>query len=402
MKTVSIGNLEPNLYITDHVFLDENYILLSPDTPVSQELTERLKRWRYSEVYTLGMPSSEPPAKSAISEAATGQVVNSGAGGTMDSDIKDKEAQKAAWKFFTETVEYLADTYKIFQERGDLSLNIATDKVKEIIEELKNNRNYILGIPDEPMEDTNYLVVNAAKTAILSLAIADFLKLLPYKQIEIGLAALFHEIGMLRIPKEMYMNNRKLNDKERKAIITHPILSYRILKELNFPQNVCVAVIEHHEYIDGSGYPRKLTGDSISLYGKIVGVASAYCAATSKRPFREGQDRHSGIMDLLKEMGKRYDDKIIRALVFTLSIYPIGTYVLMSNGAKALVVKTSTEKPKQPTIRLLINENNAIYQDPPMVQTQEGDSVTIQRPLNKSEVDELKKRFSGQKFSASP
>jgi HD-GYP domain-containing protein (c-di-GMP phosphodiesterase class II) len=199
---------------------------------------------------------------------------------------------------------------------------------------------------------------------------------------------------MTRIPPQVYRHNRQLNPKERQTIITHPVISFKILKEAAFPNPVVLAVLEHHEYIDGTGYPRKLKGDQISLYGKIIGVASSYAAAVSKRPFREGQDGHSGIMDLVRDMGKRYDDTILRALVFTLSVYPVGTYVLLSNKVKALVVKTDQQHPKEPTVRLLVNENNTLYPEQPVVQIRENDEVTIQRPLTKMEIQEVRKQIA--------
>ena len=155
-----------------------------------------------------------------------------------------------------------------------------------------------------------------------------------------------------------------------------------------------MGVLEHHEYINGTGYPRKLTGESISLYGRIVGVASAYSAATSKRPFRDEHDGHTIIMELAKDMGKRYDERILRALIYTLSIYPIGTYVLLSNGAVGIIVKTDPKQPKHPILRLLVNENKNPYRDRPTIQPQEDDEVIIERPLTKDEVNELKEYLS--------
>ena len=97
-------------------------------------------------------------------------------------------------------------------------------------------------------------------------------------------------------------------------------------------------------------------------------------------------------MDLLKELNKRYDDKVLRALVYTLSIYPIGTYVLLSNNAQGYVVKTDPQNPKYPTVRLIINEKGAPYIDQPILQIREGDPIQIVRPLTKEEVKEIKKR----------
>ncbi len=380
MKKVSVSQLQVNTYIDAPVYLDEKYILLSPETPITEELVERLKKWNYEQVYTDGLPSGAPPSSGS---AGTGESL-------LDQDIKDHEAEKQATDFFNEMVKMMDDIFRHFLEKGLIYHDSVIDVAKRIMEELKHNKRFLLSVYIPEREDVNYVVPHAVKTAVFALAVADFLKLPPHKQIDLGTAALLHEIGMLRIPPEVYQHDRQLTDKERQTIVAHPVISYKILKEADFPPAVCIAVLEHHEYVNGTGYPRKLSGDDISLYGKIVGVASAYAAATSKRPFREGQDGHTSIMDLVREMGKRYDERILRALVFTLSVYPIGTYVLMSNGARGVIVKTDPKEPKHPLVRLLVNENNTPYRDRPIIQPKENDEVIIERPLTKSETKSLK------------
>ena len=84
---------------------------------------------------------------------------------------------------------------------------------------------------------------------------------------------------------------------------------------------MALAVLEHRENVDGSGYPRGITGDKISLYGKLISVASSYCAMVSKRPFRNNVDGHSGLLELIKEKGRKFDEKVLRVLLLTLTVY---------------------------------------------------------------------------------
>jgi len=214
----------------------------------------------------------------------------------------------------------------------------------------------------------------------------------PHKQIDIGIAALLHRIGMLKIPAQVYTSDRPLSPQERKLILAQPALGFKVLQENNFPLPVSLAVLEHQERIDGSGYPRHITGEKISLYGKIIAVAASYTAAVSKRPFRSGLDGHSGIMDLLKDIGKRYDDRILRSLVFTLSIFPPGTFVALSNGTQGIVVKTNPENPKYPIVKLLLTEEGSVYPEKPILHTSESDVVQISRPLTQVEISVLKQK----------
>jgi HD-GYP domain-containing protein (c-di-GMP phosphodiesterase class II) len=355
---------------------------------------DRLIRWNYDHVLTDGMPSSEAPA----AEQALQEGQESGAAAsTLDQDIKEQAGMKKAREFISREIESLSEIFDNFQTQGIINTNRIIEMVKEIMAELRDNRRYLLSF--DSMEDIDkdanrYIVSHAVKTALVALAMADFMKMPPYKQIELGTAALLHEIGMLRIPPEVYQHDRELSEQERKTIIAHPVISFKILKALDLSQAVRLAVLEHHEYVDGTGYPRNLTGEQISYFGKILGAASAYAAATSSRPFRQGQNGHAGIMDLLKSLNTRYDERVLKTLIYTLSIYPLGTYVMMSNGAKGVVIKTDAQNPKHPVVRLLVDEHNAPYRERPEVQPQEGDEVLIQRPLTKDEIQTLKDQFA--------
>ena len=386
MKKVSVNQLQDNTYIDAPVYLDEKFILLSPEIPVYPQLIERLKKWKFEQVYTDGLPTQAPPTANG-SSSLRGESI-------LDQDIKENESKEKARVFFERAIKLMDDVFTDFQLKGELWEGPIIQLAKEIMAEIKVNKQYLLSLEQSSEESSYYIVPHTIRTTMYALAIADFLKLPPHKQIDVGTTSLLHEIGMLRIPPEIYQHNRSLSDKERQTIAAHPVISYKVLKEAGFPQNICVGVLEHHEYINGMGYPRKLTGESISLYGRIVGVASAYSAATSRRPFREEHDGHTTIMDLAKDMGKRYDERILRALIFTLSIYPIGTYVMLSNGAVGIIVKTDPKQPKHPIVRLLMNENSNPYRDRPTIQPQEDDDVVIERPLTKAEVAELKEYLS--------
>ncbi len=394
MQKVSVQQLKENMYIDAPVYLEENYILLSPETPVRQPLIDRLIRWNYEYVLTEGMPSEEAPSQT---EQSGEEAQEGNAGPTLEEDIREQEGMKNALEFINRQIRTLSELFSTFQSQGMINTNRIIEIVKEIMAELRENRRYLLSFNSmEKMEEVpqGYIVPHAVKTTIVALAMADFLKMPPYKQIELGTAGLLHEIGMLRIPPEVYQHQRELSEKERKTIIAHPVLSYKILKNLDLSQNVLLAVLEHHEHIDGSGYPRNLKGEQISFFGKIIGAASAYSAAISSRPFREEQNGHTGMMDLLKSLGKRYDEKVLKTLIFTLSIYPLGTYVKMSNGAKGVVTKTDAQNPKHPVVRLLVDEHNAQYRERPEVQPLEDDEVVIQRPLTKEEIQDLKEIYN--------
>jgi HD-GYP domain-containing protein (c-di-GMP phosphodiesterase class II) len=190
---------------------------------------------------------------------------------------------------------------------------------------------------------------------------------------------------MIKLPQENYTKKQMISEQERKLLHAHPILGYKLLRSFDFPLVVCVCALEHHERENGTGYPQGKTGDKISLYSKIIAVACSYEAILSSRSYKEAKDGHTGILELLKNEGKQYNDTIVHALVFSLSIYPIGMYVLLSNERKGQVVDADPENPRYPTVEifgdLMPNGKNRTRQL--------SDEFTIIRPLSPDEITGL-------------
>jgi HD-GYP domain-containing protein (c-di-GMP phosphodiesterase class II) len=196
-------------------------------------------------------------------------------------------------------------------------------------------------------------------------------------------AALLHEIGMVKLPPQVYLSKRPLTPQERKAILTHPVLSYNMLKSFDFPLVISLAALEHHERENGSGYPQKITSEKISLYAKIIAVACSYEALSTRRPHKEAKDGYTGMLELLRNEGKQYDDTAVRALVFSLSIYPIGLYVLLSNGKKGQVVDVNPENPRYPFVQVF-GEQTPDGKNK-TIETAPG-GLTIVRPLTREDL----------------
>lgn len=376
MNKILISSIPPNAYFSAPVYLDDKYILLSQDTPMREPLLRRLRTWGYSYVYSDGQPTAAPvlPTVTAQSETIT-----------LDDDVKDQNQFKTAQQFFKELLDFIERIFTDFITKNELSIPRITEKVKELIIQVKEQRNYILRLADLSSQEKNYIVIHTAKTAILSIAIGMQMKLPPHKLIELGLAALLHEIGMIRLPPQLYMSNRILTPEEKRAITAHPIIGYKILKAFSFPVSVCLTVLEHHEHLDGTGYPRQLAGDRISLPARILAVAGSYAALVSKRPYRAGKDGHSSLLDLLRGKGTQYDENVLKALIFVVSLYPIGTYVQLANGSKGVVVEPNIENPRFPLVKVYIAETGDPLKEPILVKT-DTESTKITRVLTKEEI----------------
>jgi HD-GYP domain-containing protein (c-di-GMP phosphodiesterase class II) len=376
MKNYAIKDIPPGSFFSQPVYLDEQFILTAPEVHFSPELIKTLQEWEFREVRSDGDPQAE--------YAGTGEITPEAEGMADKALLSDGEQIRDSEKVYNSFLKYVETLFTQVSTQKELHFNQVAERVKELCDATRENRRYLLRVmKNDTAEGQNYLASHAVKSAIIAIIIGTFIKLPTHRLIELGVAALLHEIGMIKLPPQAYLSNRPLSPQERKLILSHPILSFNLLKSFDFPLVVSLAALEHHERENGSGYPQKLTSEKISLYAKIIAVACSYEALTSSRPHKDAKDGYSGMLDLLKNEGKQYDDTVVKALVFSLSIYPIGLYVLLSNGKKGQVVDVNPENPKFPMVQvfgeLTPDGKNKV------IETSQ-DKVFIARPLRKEEI----------------
>jgi putative nucleotidyltransferase with HDIG domain len=381
MKEISALDLQPDNYFDSAVFLDEEYILLSPDTPLTAELIQRLKSWGYDKVLSEGTLSAAPAYISSGAATTASSV--------LDMDVRDKQEIEDAKKLYYALVNFSLESFKRYREENQLNIPSLSERIKELIDMVKSSRDAILRYPEFVYPSENYMYVHSVNSAILALAIGELMKLPPHRMIELGLAALLHDIGMLKLPDAVYLKEDNLTDKEFQLVRAHTTLGYKILKGFSVSEEVALAAEEHHERLDGSGYPKAMRGDKISLYSRIIAVVCSYDAITTKRMFKTQNDAHSAVMELLKGRNKSYDEKVIRFLIVCVSAYPLGSLVQLSDDSIGRVTKTNPESPRFPFVQVLADKDGKSIDEPLLIKTSEDDGVSIKRSLSPEETEKL-------------
>ncbi|MDR0487292.1 MAG: HD-GYP domain-containing protein [Treponema sp.] len=379
MKDFLVKEIPRNSFFTKAVYLDQFFVLITPEMPFARELSEILERWSFDEVHSDGEPRKNYTNDQVMENISEGGIVNL----SLQTD-KDKIQQ--AEIFYTSLQSFVDDLFIRAAVSNEMEFNKIAEKIRGVVDFVREGRRFLMRVLKnaEPASNKNYLPSHSVRSTILAVIIGTYLKLPNHRLLELGVAALLHEVGMLKLPQQMYMSMRRLNEEEQKSIKSHPVLGYSMLKSLDFPLAVCLAALEHHERENGSGYPRHLGGDKISLYSKIIAVACSYDALSSKRPHKEAKDGYTGMLELLKNEGKQYDDTVVRALVLSISIYPIGLYVLLSNGKKGQVIDVNPENPRFPIVQIF----GEFTPDGKVKTAQTAPNViTIIRPLIRSEIE---------------
>ncbi|MGA7105713.1 MAG: HD domain-containing phosphohydrolase, partial [Candidatus Deferrimicrobiaceae bacterium] len=149
----------------------------------------------------------------------------------------------------------------------------------------------------------------------LSLRIGKRLGLPDVKLTTLGSAAALHDIGIVGIPGEILTKTRKLSDRELEIVRKHPFLGAKMLEGIPGMEKAGRIILEHQEYVDGSGYPYGLRGEEISLGARIVALAEFYDSITSSRPHRGGLRKEEALQLVRNNMGARFDEGICRAFL---------------------------------------------------------------------------------------
>lgn len=169
-------------------------------------------------------------------------------------------------------------------------------------------------------------------------------------------AGLMHDIGKSRIPEEILKKTTKLSDEEFEIVKNHPVLGLSILQSLNvedcFVLDVC---LHHHERMDGTGYPEKLSEGSISTIARIGAICDVYDAITSDRPYKKGWDPAESLSRMAKWCGTHLDTKLFHAFVKVLGVYPVGSLVRLDNGLLGVVSNQNPDALLKPVVKIFFS-----------------------------------------------
>lgn len=152
--------------------------------------------------------------------------------------------------------------------------------------------------------------------------------------------ALTMNIGMLALQDVLYEQNTPLTLDQKRALVNHPLMAVKMLRELGIDHPAWISVVEHHhEMIDGSGYPKRLSGSELCIESQAVSMADRYCAMVSERKYRPGILPNLVAQNLLTRQAATIDPRIASAFLKEVGSYPPGTLVALANGEVGVVVR---------------------------------------------------------------
>ncbi|MBY0587524.1 HD domain-containing protein [bacterium] len=200
---------------------------------------------------------------------------------------------------------------------------------------------------------TSYPHRHSLHVAMLSLAMGARAGLGEEAMRSLGLGSLLHDVGMLRVPKSIWNSRQPLTAQQQITVMAHPIYTVEMISQVDsIPTEVRYVAYHVHERGNSQGYPRRIPGDLIHPLSRIVSAADQYVALLSERPYRAAVQPYKAVESLVRNVSQgRIDAESVRLLLQTVSLYPVGSYVILSNGQLAKVLRTNSSRYDRPVVR---------------------------------------------------
>ena len=294
--------------------------------------------------------------------------------GIRANPLISDESRNRATKGVREAMSTLRDGRQAAQISDDQVDRLQTVSLR-LAEQLRNASEAGVALSDLSSAD-NYAYRHAVNTTALGLLIGDHLirehgyldweRKLRYHDIDtrllkLGLGLLLHDVGMLSVPDAIVNKPGKLTPEEMAVMREHPVVGAKMFNSWTVSPLVQAVIRRHHERWDGSGYPYGLAGNDIHQLGRVAAVVDVYCAMTSNRPHAPAKPPEVAWQVIVDGAGSAFDPLVVEVFRAHVPPYPLGTEVILSTGARALVADIGgpggLERPKVRTIEVAEGED---------------------------------------------
>ena len=282
-----------------------------------------------------------------------------------DADDLDDEtrAKEVAKQTYERSVAVTKEVVSSIRMGRSASVKKVKRAVQNIVDQVLSNEVSLVGLTTIRDYD-EYTFTHSVNVCIFSVAIGKRLGLNRLQLYDLGIAALFHDVGKSRVPLDVLQKDGALDEDEWRIMQSHPWLGVLTLFGLRgygeIPYRGMIVAHEHHMKVDLTGYPKALRPRQLSMYSKIVAVADGFDAATTRRVYQTTPLQPDQVLREMWENPRRgLDPVLVKALINLLGIYPVGTCVVLDTYELGLVHAANPDADfiHRPIVRVVLNEN---------------------------------------------
>jgi HD-GYP domain-containing protein (c-di-GMP phosphodiesterase class II) len=257
-----------------------------------------------------------------------------------------------------QALSVLNKTMKDLHNKGTFTVRAIVRLATDLVEEVIAGPQVAMSLAGIFSHDTSTFT-HSLNCAIYSILLGRFSDLSTSKLKELASGALLHDVGKNEISSQLLNKPGKLNTTEFELLKNHAQWGFEKLRAQRWELSSLIAHMawQHHERIDGLGYPRGLCGESILYQARIVAIADVYEALTADRPYRPALNPHQAYEIMQAELGNHLDAQLCKCFLSKVAFYSPGTAILISTGQTALVVSIPPDHPNRPVIRIVTDPN---------------------------------------------
>ncbi len=371
LKDVDVSDLKVGMYIHDlgrswlrHPFASSHFKVSSP---------EQIRKLRDSGIcsITIDTAKSEFPqsAQQAAERNEALESLNTDADDSPEEPGQvplDEELGRAAM-IKTEATRMVALVMEEVRKGNKIQVKALNPVVEDIVTSIFRNRNALIGLMRIRRKD-KYTYEHSVSMSVLLTAFGQHLGMSEEDLVQVGIGGLLMDIGKVRIPPGILGKPGKLSDQELALIHRHVEYGREILETTpEIPPIALDIAKDHHERLDGSGYPEGKRGDDISFYGMMAAIVDVYDAISTNRVYRNGISPHTALKMLVKRKNTDFQGELVYNFVHCVGVYPVGTLVQLSDGRFGVVFEPSPPSNAQspmPRVRVIYDMLSRRYLPP--------------------------------------
>ena len=268
----------------------------------------------------------------------------------------------------TEAITAVQSIFEGVKTGTPISSAVVQETVQTLIAQILHRHDALLSLIHIRQYDTN-LFAHAVDICVFALVVGKYQGFDKQRLEHLGIGALLHDVGYLRLPRNLLRKQGVYTTQERRLMQQHPRLGVMILAQTDtLHEDVQRIVLEHHERVDGGGYPARLRSLEMSPLSEIVGIVDTYDALLSVREDRPPLPPHQAMQELYKYgLQGQHDRRLVERVIQCLGIYPAGSLVELNTGERGIVTAVNPENVLRPCVKILWDASQQLYPVPVLV-----------------------------------